>query len=179
LTLQTFGYYFSEYIFMQRLADTLSSAIGAAFQYVSMPAILAGTEAVFQRSWGSLTAAYVWGTFFRAPTDSLRPMPKIPPLRLQLRLEYPLRASTPQAVVTFFAPQHRAFRAYRTEIPTPGYVLVDFRLQRQVKAYVFSLGVTNLLNVQYQSHLSIFRQWGPEGIQAPGRAFTFAIERSL
>jgi outer membrane receptor protein involved in Fe transport len=71
------------------------------------------------------------------------------------------------------------YTAYRNEIPTPSYVLVNGGLRLRRHVWMLTLGVTNLLNARYQSHLSIFRQWGREGIWAPGRSFYVRMEDHL
>ena len=171
--------YFSQYILFERTQDTLVSAIGAAFQYVTKPALLTGLETTYERDWLTLTLSYVHGQFLKEHTDSLRAMPKVPPLRLRLQVLRAERAFQPYLETAFYAPQWQAYTAHRTEIPTPGYVLVNGGLRLRCHAWMLTLGVTNLLNARYQSHLSIFRQWGREGIYAPGCSFYVRMEGHL
>lgn len=179
LTFQSYLMYFPQYIFFERTQDTLVSAIGAAFQYVTKPALLTGLETTYERDWLTLTLSYVHGQFLKEHADSLRAMPKVPPLRLRLQVLRAERAFQPYLETALYAPQRRAYTAYRTEIPTPGYVLVNGGLRLRRHAWMLTLGVTNLLNARYQSHLSIFRQWGREGICAPGRSFYVRMEGHL
>ncbi len=174
-TFQTYLMYFPKYIFFERLEDTLASAIGAAFRYTAKPALLVGWEATYQREWCSLELSYVHGLFLREVADSLRAMPKIPPFRLRLLLKRPRTGLQPYLEVSLYAPQRRAFTAYRTEIPTPGYGVINGGINMRRHRWSFTFGGTNLLNSRYQSHLSIFRQWGEEGIYAPGRSFYLRI----
>lgn len=39
------------------------------------------------------------------------------------------------------------------------------------------VGVDNLFDRLYQSHLSLYRQWGTFGIGAPGRSFWVRLEK--
>lgn len=175
-TFQTYLMYFPQYIFFERIADSLPSAIGAAFRYSAKPALLTGWEATYQKEWLSIDLGYVYGLFLRETADSLRAMPKIPPFRVRLLVQRPRGVFQPYVEVSLYAPQQRAFTAYRTEIPTPGYGVVQGGLRIPRRRWRFTLGGTNLLNARYQSHLSIFRQWGEMGIYAPGRGFYWRVE---
>jgi outer membrane receptor protein involved in Fe transport len=106
-------------------------------------------------------------------------MPKVPPLRLRLQVLRAERAFQPYLETAFYAPQRRPYTAYRPEIPTPSYVPVNGGLRLRRYARMLTLAVTNLLNARYQSHLSIFRRWGREGIYAPGRSFYVRMEGHL
>ncbi len=173
---QTYLMYFPQYIFFQRLGDTLSGAIGATFQYTAKSGLLTGFEATYQKDWLSIDLSYVHGYFPREKADSLRPMPKIPPFRVRFQLLRPRALFQPYLETAFYAPQQRAFSAYRTEIPTPGYAVVNGGVRFLRRRWSLTLGATNLLNSRYQSHLSILRQWGAEGIHAPGRGFYLRME---
>ncbi len=173
---QTYLMYFPQYIFFQRLGDTLPDAIGAAFQYTAKSALLTGFEVAYQKDWLSVELSYVHGYFPREEADSLRAMPKIPPFRLRFQLLRPKALLQPYVETALYAPQRRAFTAYRTEIPTPGYTLINGGVRFLQRRWSLTFGVTNLLNIRYQSHLSLFRQWGPEGIYAPGRGFYLRME---
>jgi len=174
--LQTYLMYFPQYIFFQRLEDTLISAIGATFQYTAKSALLTGFEVAYQKDWLSVELSYVHGYFPREKADSLRAMPKIPPFRVRFQLQWPKALLQPYVETAFYAPQRRAFTAYRTEIPTPGYAVVNGGVRFLRRRWSLTFGGTNLLNVRYQSHLSLFRQWGPDGIYAPGRGFYLRME---
>jgi len=101
--------YFPQYVFFERTQDTLVSAIGAAFQYVTKPALLTGLETTYERDWLTLTLSYVHGQFLKEHADSLRAMPKVPPLRLRLQVLRAKRAFQPYLETALYAPQRRAY----------------------------------------------------------------------
>ncbi len=171
------GHYFPNFIFVERLPDTLLSAIGGRFQYASQPAWLWGLEGLWHADGVEVTLAYMRGGLVGAFGDSLRAMPKVPPLQGRLRWDKPLRGGFYlRVVLRAFAPQRRAYTAYRTEIPTPGYWLLDWALGWKTAGGHWIVGVDNAFNQRYQSHLSLYRQWGAAGIWASGRNVWVRLE---
>lgn len=160
--------YFPRYIFVERLPDSLPTAIGAAYTYGVRQACLAGIEIEARKGSFSGGAAYVWGTFL---DEDKAPLPKVPPFRLRLALSPTWRRWLWHTEVLLYAAQPRAYTAFATEIPTPGYGL----WHTSIRWRWLTVGVQNLLGTRYQPHLSAYRQWVPGGIDFPGRAFFLRV----
>lgn len=109
--------------------------------------------------------------------DSAHYLPFIPPLhtRHELRASFPngfffarmLRNTFIKAELEYYAPQDRAYLAYHTETPTPGYALLNaglgFDVDSRKSVTLFSISVlcNNLTNVAYQSHLNRLKYFEP------------------
>ncbi|GIV25110.1 MAG: hypothetical protein KatS3mg026_0802 [Bacteroidia bacterium] len=164
--IRSFVQYFPAYLFVERLPDTLPTAVGAAFQWGSRQALLYGAELEGQRQGWSLGVGWVQGQWIGSYAREGRFLPRIPPLRIRVAYEAARKAWKPFVELLLYAPQTRVYGLYQTKVPTPGYLLVHaaFRWRR------LTVGVQNLLHASYQPHLSSFRQWIPGGIPFPGRS---------
>lgn len=167
LELRPFGQYFTRYSFFERLPDTLPTAIGAAFTYRTRPAGFAGLEAEWSQSSYAISMGYVAGEFFGERAHSDRFVPRVPPLRARIAWHPSWKGWRFLVELVAYAPQHRAYTLYQTELPTPGYALLH--LSAEWRGLTF--GVQNALGTTYQPHLSFYRQWVPGGIPFPDRSF--------
>jgi len=165
--IRSFVQYFPAYLFVERLPDTLPTAVGAAFQWGSRQALLYGAEMEVQRNGFSLGIGWVQGHFVGSYPPEGRFLPRIPPLRAGVAYEASWQGVKPFVEVLFYGSQTRIYSQYQTEVPTPGYMLAHAAFRGRW----WTVGVQNLLNASYQPHLSTFRQWLPGGIPFPGRTF--------
>lgn len=170
--IRSFVQYFPSYLFVERVPDTLPTAIGATFQWGSRQALLYGGELEGQHKGWSLGAGWVQGHFTGFSSREGRFLPRIPPLRLRIAYEGPGKCCKPFVELLLYGPQRRVYSLYQTEVPTPGYILVHAAFRwRQL-----TVGVQNLLDTFYQPHLSAFRQWIPGGLPFPGRSVYLRLE---
>ncbi|MCX7605783.1 MAG: TonB-dependent receptor [Bacteroidia bacterium] len=165
--LRPFVQYFPRYLFVERLPDTLPTAVGAVFTYGVRAAWLIGAEGEWQYRGLIVGLSYVQGEFLRSKHPEDRFVPRMPPLRLQIRYQVTGSTWSLTPEVLFYASQLRVYALHNTEVRTPGYFLVN--IAGSCKS--LSMGVQNLLGARYQSHLSLYRQWVPGGIDFPGRSF--------
>lgn len=161
--LRPFVQYFPVYIFAERLPDTLPTVVGAAFTYGVRRALLTGGEIEWQSKTLTVGISYTLGQFLAQRHPAERFIPRIPPLRMRLAWRHSWRDWTFSPELLLYAPQHRAYTLYDTEVPTPGYVLLNLTIHRRWLAF----GVQNALGTRYQPHLSPYRQWVPGGIDFP------------
>ncbi len=107
-------------------------------------------------------------------TDSSKYLPFIPPLHTLSELRANIKKISPSLVNAFvkvqlevYATQNRAYLAFGTETPTPGYQLVNAGLGADVTngkgktIFTFDILGNNLFNVAYQSHLSRLKYFEP------------------
>ncbi|MCS6894642.1 MAG: TonB-dependent receptor [Bacteroidia bacterium] len=170
--IRPFFQYFPRYIFAERLPDTLTTAVGAAFTYGVRQAFFTGAEAEWQSQLFSIGIGYVLGHFLAQPASAERFVPRVPPLRCRLSGRYAYHEWSFFPEVLLYAPQLRAYTLYSTEVPTPGYVLLNLALRWRF----VTLGVQNLLGTRYQPHLSAYRQWIAGGIDFPSQNFYLTVE---
>lgn len=164
---QPFAQYFPRYLFVERLPDTLPTAVGAAFTYGVRQAFLGGGELSWQRGSFGWHIAGVWGEFLGVASAAERFIPRIPPVRSRVVYSPTWREWHFHIEAHAVLPQRRAYTLYDTEVPTPGYVLMHFSV---TKGFL-TVGIQNLLGARYQPHLGLYRQWVPGGIDSPGRSF--------
>ncbi len=191
----------SHYVFSQKLnstlgGDSLIQGYGT-FRFVQGDAYLAGGEIRIDihphpLDWIHFenTISFVEGRQKDQP-DSARYLPLIPPARLNSTLRIDIKkASDAFSNVYFqfgselFFRQDKFFSAYGTETVTPGYMLLNLGLgtnftKRERTICSLYLGVNNLTDKAYQSHLSRLKYTdrnnlsGRTGIFNMGRNFSF------
>lgn len=132
--------------------------------------------------------------------DSAKYLPFIPPLHTFSELRANIKKVSWGIVNAFikiqmeyYAPQNRAYLAFNTETPTPGYHLfnaglgADITNRKGQTLLTFALLGDNLLNVSYQSHLNRLKYFEPypndprpyHGIYNMGRNFSLKINVPL
>jgi iron complex outermembrane receptor protein len=150
----------------------VSGDIVPAFQYVQRQASLAGAEFVLDihphpLDWLHFENTFSWVEgWFNEPIEGVKNVPYIPAARLLSQLGgtfYKKGKSVRNLSLKLeldknFA-QNRAFTAYNTETPTPGYTLFNASLGGDIQSHgktLFSLYLNgiNLTDVAYQNHLS-------------------------
>ncbi len=180
-TADVFYNYIQNYIYNQKLVgangkDSVIVAPNQTFQFQSARAQLYGGEVsldihpVHQLHIEN-SLSLVYGDFLgekgHAVGDSERYLPFIPPLHGISEVRYDFNIKKGQIVnafakigVTYYAKQNRAYTAFGTETPTPGYALLNAGVgagfANKKGKTIMSLYVlgSNLLNSAYQDHLS-------------------------
>ena len=133
-------------------------------------------------------------------SDSAKYLPFIPPLHTFSELRANIKKISKGIVNAFikiqmeyYAPQNRAYLAFGTETPTPGYHLfnaglgADITNRKGQTLLTFTLLGDNLLDVAYQSHLNRLKYFEPypndprpyHGIYNMGRNFSFKVNVPL
>jgi len=102
--------------------------------------------------------------FVRAElTESNKPLPRIPPFRAVLGLDYRYRNFSLSPELIFAAKQNRVFD---NETATAGYAVFNVNASYVVvsghKAHIFSINTYNLNNKLYRNHLSFLKEIAPE-----------------
>jgi iron complex outermembrane receptor protein len=96
-------------------------------------------------------------------TDSNKPLPRIPPLRGAVGLQWSYKAFRLEPEVLAVNKQVRVFD---NETPTAGYVLFNanasYTIVRDRLAHVFSISGYNLTDVLYRNHLSFIKEIAPD-----------------
>lgn len=200
-----------DFIFYNRLRNTAGSDslvdVGGdlipAFQFTQHTAVLMGAEALIDihphpldwLHWEN-RIAYVRGEF-SSPVGGTTAVPFIPAARWvsELRGEFFKGGKTVRNLGAHleldrsFA-QRRAFYAFNTETPTPGYTLLNAGISADIAHKgktlfsVYLLG-SNLTDVAYQSHLSRLKytdlnlQTARRGVFNMGRNFVFRVNIPL
>jgi iron complex outermembrane receptor protein len=124
--------------------------------------------------------------------DDARYLPFIPPLhtRSELLAEFKKKykhftGTFAKMEVEYYAAQNRAFTAYNTETPTPGYTLVNAGLGTTVTTnagttlFRISVQGNNLGDVAYQSHLSRLKYFEPYPGNASGHSGIYNMGRNI
>ena len=133
-------------------------------------------------------------------SDSAKYLPFIPPLHTFSELRANIRKVSSSIVNAFvkiqlecYATQNRAYIAYNTETPTPGYQLfnagvgTDITNGKGKTLLTITALADNLFNVSYQSHLNRLKYFEPypndprpyHGIYNMGRNFSFKVNFPL
>ncbi len=133
-------------------------------------------------------------------SDSARYLPFIPPLHTFSELRANIKKVSSSIVNAFlkiqmeyYAPQNRAYLAFHTETPTPGYHLFNAGLGADITngkgqtLFTLSMLGNNLFDVAYQSHLNRLKYFEPypndprpyHGIYNMGRNFSCKINVPL
>jgi iron complex outermembrane receptor protein len=127
-----------------------------------------------------------------SPGDSAKYLPFIPPLHtlseLRANFKHPFK-HTKNAFVKvqflWFANQNRAYTAYNTETPTPGYTLFNAGLGTDIVDgagnTLFNVSVfgNNLFDVAYQDHLSRLKYFEPYPTDPRGHSGIYNIGRNI
>ncbi len=96
-------------------------------------------------------------------TESNKPLPRIPPFRAVLGLDYRLQNFSLRPELILAAKQNRVFDF---ETPTAGYAVFNVNASYTVisgrKAHIFSVNAYNLNNKLYRNHLSFLKEIAPE-----------------
>jgi iron complex outermembrane receptor protein len=96
-------------------------------------------------------------------TDSRENLPRIPPVRGRLGLDYHAKGFSlrPELVLT-----HRQWQIASTESPTPGYALLNltasYNWTTQHVMHTISANSFNLGDRLYRNHLSFIKAYAPE-----------------
>ncbi|MFP5040707.1 TonB-dependent receptor [Parasediminibacterium sp. JCM 36343] len=210
-TLNVFNNVINNYIYNQKLTNPDGTDLvlvpgNQTFQFQAAKAHLYGGEFSldlhplkplhFENSI-SLVYGQNKGVAGKRVTDSAKYLPFIPPTHgiSELRLDFAIKnAHVIKGFVKvqgeFYAAQNRAYLAYNTETPTPGYTLFNAGLggtftskQNKPLFSVYIMG-NNLFDVAYQDHLSRLKYFtsypnpktGVDGIYNLGRNISFKIE---
>jgi iron complex outermembrane receptor protein len=133
-------------------------------------------------------------------SDSAKYLPFIPPLHTYSELRANIKKVSQSIVNAFvkvqleyYAPQNRAYLAFGTETPTPGYSLFNAGFGADITNHkgqtLFNLTVSgnNLFDVAYQSHLNRLKYFEPypddprphHGIYNMGRNFSLKVNVPL
>lgn len=139
------------------------------------------------------SVSLVYGELFNQP-DSMKYLPFMPPVKYQSELNAhlekqkgPFSNSYVSASISVYFSQNRVYTAYNTETPTGAYYLVETgagtdivnKKEKTICRVFFS--VNNLLNANYQSHLSRLKYApvnpanGQQGIYGQGRNFSLRV----
>ncbi|MEO7659571.1 MAG: TonB-dependent receptor, partial [Pyrinomonadaceae bacterium] len=96
-------------------------------------------------------------------TESGRPLPRIPPFRATVGLNWRYKSLFVRPEIIMAASQSRVFD---NETPTDGYTVVNvkaaYTLFRGRTAHIFSVSGNNLKNRLYRNHLSFIKRIAPE-----------------
>ena len=132
--------------------------------------------------------------------DSAKYLPFIPPLHTYSELRANIKKVSSSIVNAFvkvqlevYAAQNRAYLAFGTETPTPGYQLfnagfgADVTNKKGNTIFTFVISGDNLFNVAYQSHLNRLKYFEPypddprpyHGIYNMGRNISFKLNFPL
>jgi iron complex outermembrane receptor protein len=95
--------------------------------------------------------------------DSGTPLPRIPPVRGRVGLDFRLKNWSVRPELSL---ANRQSRVFSNEQPTAGYVVpgvqASYSVARQHTLHVFTVNVFNLSDRIYRNHLSFIRQFAPE-----------------
>ncbi|GMQ28009.1 TonB-dependent receptor [Algoriphagus confluentis] len=128
----------------------------------------------------SLSGEYVWNQ----NTETKLPIPLTPPASILASLDYPFQEfSTVFSRLTISMDFRKIFdqnRVARNEQATPGYFLIDWRMDSTIqvgqRALSLTLSVRNLGNIRYLNHLSRYRLIN---IPEPGRNIALSLRVPL
>ncbi|MBA3830170.1 MAG: TonB-dependent receptor [Taibaiella sp.] len=216
VSISAFNNDITNYIFNQKLltsqgADSIITPGYPTFQFQAGHAQLYGGELSIDihphpLDWlhfeNSISVVYALnkGTGGQVINDSAKYLPFIPPFHgiSELRANFKrngkyLQNTFVKIQLQYYAAQDRAYLAYNTETPTPGYTLfnaalgADITNRKGMKLFNVSVFGDNIFDVAYQSHLSrlkYFEQYtndprGHTGIYNMGRNFGIKISVPL
>lgn len=194
VNLDLFNNNISNYIFNQKVlnaagGDSVIVQGSETFKFQQSRAQLYGGEVsvdIHPIKWlhfeNSLSAVYALnrGISGQPVSDSAKYLPFIAPLHTSSELRAELQQRHGRLANAFvklqvevYAAQNRAFLAYNTETPTPGYTLINAGIGTDITnakgrtLFNLSLLANNIFDVAYQSHLSRLKYFG--GIYDMGR----------
>jgi iron complex outermembrane receptor protein len=202
------GFYtdISNYIFNQKVLNHLGqdSVIvqgNETFKFHQSEAVLYGGEAsldIHFFKWmhfeNSLSVVYGInkGGNGTEITDSSKYLPFIPPLHThtELRVEFDkgikhISSVYARIAMEYYAKQDRAYLADNTETPTPGYTLFDAGIGGDVTKKngkvlcSIHIGVSNIFDIAYQSHLSRLKYFEPYPNNTTGRSGIYDMGRNI
>jgi iron complex outermembrane receptor protein len=171
--LSAFRYDIREFVYLAPTGRILEGLIEA--DYAQANSRFMGAEAgveigVTQAVWLRLGMDYVDAQLKRGDT----PLPRIPPLRGRVGMEYRRGSFTVKPEWVLSNAQRQIFP---TETPTAGYgvvnVLGSYTLARQHFVHVFGAQLFNANNQLYRNHLSFIKEFAPE--IGRGVRFTYTV----
>lgn len=124
--------------------------------------------------------------------DSTKYLPYIPPLHTSsdIRADFKKKVACFTSVyikvgVQFYAAQNRAFLAYGTETPTPGYTLLDAGVgangvnKKGKTLFVINITGSNLFDKAYQSNMSRLKYFDNYPVNRTGRSGIYSMGRNI
>ena len=213
-SVEVFYNYLQNYIYNQKLLgangqDSVIVAGNQTFQFQSARAQLYGGElsldihpvkSLHFENGLSIVYADFLGEKGHAVPDSQRYLPFIPPIHGTSEVRYDFNVKQAHIMkafvkigINYYGPQNRAYIAYGTETPTPGYVLLNAGLgcsftNKRGKTIVSLYALaSNLLNTAYQDHLNRLKYFefysnnftGHNGIYNMGRDISLKLNFPL
>lgn len=205
-TLDIFNSFISNYIFNQKLSDrsgkdSIIITGNQTFKFQQSKAQLYGWEAsldVHPYDWlhfeNSVSVSYgLMKDFNRLMfSDSSRYLPFMPPLHFSTDLRANIRTLSRhlsslyiRTGLEYYARQNRAYLAYDTETPTPGYLLfnagigIDITNIRKKVLASINILCSNITDVVYQSHLSRLKYFEPYPRNNSGRNGIYNMGRNI
>jgi len=163
-----FRYDFDNYIFLESLGPGWELNGLPIFRHVQRPARFHGLEVeagwdllVREREKLRLTGLLDW--IHAQDLERAQPLPRIPPIRLGMRLEYEWRGWTAGVEGRHVTAQDRIQKD--RELPTPAYTFLNadlrYRFDWKHRAASFFVQGTNLLDEQARSHVSVIKEVAP------------------
>ncbi len=147
--LELFSTYISNYVYLDKKKAGATNYV----TYRNIGAMMSGVNFVLEYKFVEMTASY---TYAENKSDT-SPLAEIPPLKVTTRLVSPKWMD-----MTFYLRHTYSDGQTRTDInlgetSTPAYNKLDFGFTGEFKSLKFSMEIENLLNINYYSHLSYFR----------------------
>lgn len=199
------------YIYNQKISSSSGQTVIDTFQFQAAKAHLYGGELSIDihphpLDWlhfeNSLSLVYGKnnGINNQKISDSAKYLPFIPPLHIMSELRanfkkvsFTLANAFIKTQLEYYAAQNRAYLAFNTETPTPGYQLfnagfgADITNHKGNTLFTFSFIGNNLFDVAYQSHLNRLKYFEPypddprryHGIYNMGRNFSIKVNVPL
>ena len=161
-TANFFYYNIKDFVFLAPTGEIEDNLIEAVYDQADSRFV--GTElsldfAAHENLWVNLGYDYVNAELKETGT----PLPRIPPMRARVGLDWRYKAFNVKPEATFVKDQDRIFP---TETRTAGYTLFDltasYTIARPHYAQVFSVNAFNLGDRLYRNHLSFIKDLAPE-----------------
>jgi iron complex outermembrane receptor protein len=195
------NYIFNQKVLNQQGQDSIIVKGNQTFKFRQSEAVLYGGEAsldIHFFKWlhfeNSLSVVYGVnkGGNGTQITDSSKYLPFIPPLHThsELRVEFDKGIKHISSVyvliaMEYYAKQDRVYLTDNTETPTPGYTLFDAGIGGDVTKKngkticSIHLGVSNIFDIAYQSHLSRLKYFEPYPGNTTGRSGIYDMGRNI
>jgi iron complex outermembrane recepter protein len=196
----------SNYIFNQKVLnhsgqDSIIVQGNQTFKFKQSSAVLYGGEASldihffpwlhFENNLSVVFGMNKGGNDIRI-NDSTRYLPLIPPLHTHSEIRADAGKGTKHLSelyarigMDYYAEQDRVYLADNTETPTPGYVLFEAGIGGDVNSKdgrvicSIHLGITNIFDKAYQSHLSRLKYFEPYPLNKTGRDGIYDMGRNI
>jgi iron complex outermembrane receptor protein len=132
--------------------------------YSQNNAAYTGAEVNFEADIHKNLGVFFKGDVVRAKlVDSELNLPRIPPARASIGLEFKYKGLSVKPEGSFASPQTRL---YPLEIRTPGYglfnVSASYIIGKPHYAHIFGVNAYNLFDKEYRNHLSFIKELAPE-----------------